>query len=404
MYTVEDIRSALSDGELRLFFQPKVSLLRGEVVGAEALVRWCRKDGTVVGPDAFLSIAETEGLLHEITLEMLNQAVTTLQSMSDEFPGMSLSMNVTPNDLASHHISDLISGHLTAGRVRAQDLQIEITESEVMTRFDQVFDDIVTLTELGIDVLMDDFGVGYSSIDRLSQLPFSSLKLDKGVVSRMSSSQQNLNVVKSAISMARELRMTSVAEGVESEGVYNFLVANGCEQAQGFWISKPLYFSDYLEFLREKRTYLGSMIGQVHQAGINIVQFRKSLLDVVFCQLVANEEIMLPVTNTETGLDAEQSRFGIWYYGHGQELADTGAYKCIEAPFKSMYEHARELMRCVQENKDREVVDQQLKQVDMDISKLLGCLHDLERHLLCSSYRNQSSYSEHTSNVIGLLK
>jgi len=146
-------------------------------------------------------------------------------------------MNVTPYDLASHHISDTISEHLTQGRIRACDLQVEITESEVMTRFDEVRDDIIRLTELGIGVLMDDFGIGYSSIDRLSQLPFSSLKLDKGVVSRLSSSRQNLDVVKSAISMARELRMTSVAEGVESEGTYNFLVANGCEQAQGFWIS-----------------------------------------------------------------------------------------------------------------------------------------------------------------------
>jgi len=238
MISLDDIKSALKEGELRLFFQPKVNLLEGRVIGAEALVRWCRKDGTIVGPDNFIGIAEKGDLLHSITLEMLNQAVQTIEVVREQFPGLSISMNVTPYDLESHHVSELIAGHLASGRIQSSDLQVEITESAVMTRFDQVYEDILHLNRMGIGVLMDDFGIGYSSIDRLSQIPFSSLKLDKGVVSRMNTSRQNLNVVKSSISMARELRMTSVAEGVESEAVYNFLLASGCEQAQGFWISK----------------------------------------------------------------------------------------------------------------------------------------------------------------------
>ncbi len=405
MFSVDDIRSALSDGELRLFFQPKVSLISGQVIGAEALIRWCRKDGTVIGPDAFLSTAEAGGLLHSITLEMLSQAVLTLENLGAEFPGMSLSMNVTPSDLASHKISELISGYLGDERIRAQDLQIEITESEVMTRFEHVFNDIVHLSELGIDVLMDDFGVGYSSIDRLSQLPFSSLKLDKGVVSRMSSSRQNLNVVKSAISMARELGMTSVAEGVESESAYNFLVASGCEQAQGFWISKPLYYQDYVEFLREKRTYQGSMIGRVHQAGLNITQFRKSLIDAVFCQLVASNELPpVPVTHTEARLNPDNSPFGIWYYGVGQELTGREVYKSLEAPFRTLYEQAHLLMRSAQEEKGRDVIDRQLEQLDSTFRELIRRLQVLERDLLCGSYRAEISFDKKSSNVIGWPK
>ena len=385
MYTCDDIKSALANNELKLFFQPKVCLLRGKVLGAEALVRWCRKDGTVIGPDNFISIAESGGLLHSITLEMLSQAVKTINDMAADFPNLSLSMNVTPYDLASHHISDIISEHLTQGRIRARDLQVEITESEVMTRFDEVRDDIVRLTELGIDVLMDDFGVGYSSIDRLSQLPFSSLKLDKGVVSRMSSSQQNLDVVKSAISMARELRMTSVAEGVESEGTYNFLVANGCEQAQGFWISKPLDFENYLQFLSCENTYQGSQIGCVHQALLNIVQFRKSLIDAMFCRVVATEPISDLLTSPEIRLRAEDSRFGLWYYGNGQVLADVKQFKELEAPFESMFGRARELLQCLADGWDRKTTHKQLELIDRDIAELVSRLHNLERYLLSHS-------------------
>ena len=270
-----------------------------------------------------------------------------------------------------------------------------------MTRFDNVFEDIVRLSELGIDVLMDDFGVGYSSIDRLSQLPFSSLKLDKGVVSRMSSSRQNLNVVKSAISMARELGMTSVAEGVESEDAFNFLVASGCAQAQGFWISKPLDFQDYVDFLRQNRTYLGSMIGRVHQAALNVTQFRKSLVDAAFCQLVANREVpAVPVTHTEVRLEPDNSPFGLWYYGNGQELADMDEYKSLEHPFRTLYEQARELTQTVKKTGDRAAIDRQLTDIDSTFSELISRLHSLERELLCGSYRAESLAGQRSSNVI----
>jgi len=380
--SLEDIRSALAEGELRLFFQPKIGLLSGKVTGAEALVRWCRKDGTIVGPDNFIAIAEKGDLLHSITLEMLNQAVQTIELVRESFPGLSISMNVTPYDLESHHVSEVISGHLALGRIQPEDLQVEITESAAMTRFDQVHDDIVALNKMGIDVLMDDFGIGYSSLDRLSQLPFSSLKLDKGVVSRMSTSRQNLNVVKASISMARELRMTSIAEGVESEAIYNFLVASGCEQAQGFWISKPLPVEEYLAFLGESNVYQGSQIGRVHQAIMNIVQFRKSLVDAAFCNSIASDSVLEAVTEPEVRLLSEDSRFGIWYYGGGQVLRGVVEFDALEPIFDSLYENARSFMRELGSGGERNAIDKKLLAVDGDLGELIAGLNRLERRLL----------------------
>ncbi len=389
MISLDDIKSALSDGELRLFYQPKVGLLNGEVIGAEALARWCRKDGTIVGPDNFIAVAEEGDLLHSITLEFLNQVVETIGQVRNRFPGLSVSMNVTPYDLESHHVSDAISAHISQGRLSPDDLQVEITESAVMTRFDQVYEDILRLNALGVGVLMDDFGIGYSSLDRLSRLPFSALKLDKGVVTRMSTSRQNLNVVKSSISMARELRMISVAEGVESEAAYNFLVASGCEQAQGFWISQPLQVDDYLDFLAEARVYQGSQIGRVHQAVMNIVQFRKSLLDAAFCKNIAENDVLAVVIDPEVRLMAEDSRFGTWYFGIGQALRGIAEFDELKDSYCMMHSTAREFMEELKSGADKEVIDKKLQQIDEGIVRVLTGLNGLERRLLLNGETGQ---------------
>lgn len=380
----EDLKCAIADDELELFYQPKVSLVLGRVIGAEALVRWCRKDGTIVGPDNFIPLAESSGLLQSLTIQMLGRAVSTIEKLHARTPGLSLSMNATPADLESHHISELIESYLLQRRIRPSDLQIEITESAAMSDFDRVYDDLLRLNTLGIKVLMDDFGTGYSSLDRLSQLPFSSLKLDKGVVSRMTTSMQNLNVVRSSISLARELRMTSIAEGVESEEDYNFLLANGCEEAQGFWISRPLNLADYENFLAEDRRYAGSQFGQLHQAGISLIQSRKYLVDAAFCQNLKNDTSIDSLVDPEVRLAAPESRFGQWYYGIGSVLGEMPEFVALEAPFLAMHEQGLQFMHLLESHADSEKLQKALARVDQELGELTGLLQSIERKLLSS--------------------
>ena len=183
--TQQALERAIEYNELILYYQPKVSLLDGRVIGAEALVRWNVGEGTILSPSAFIPLAESSGLLHDLTVRLLDQVVGAAVTVKEKIPDLALSMNVAPNDLQSKTISKRIEHFLDQKIIDADDLQIEITESAVMGNFEQIREDIVRLTELGIKVLMDDFGTGYSSIDRLSQMPFSALKLDQGVVRRM---------------------------------------------------------------------------------------------------------------------------------------------------------------------------------------------------------------------------
>lgn len=376
------LERAMTNDELVLHYQPKVCLLRGEVIGAEALVRWNDGGRDIIPPDEFLPLAESSGLLHDITIKLLDQVVAACTSLRDTQAGLALSMNVAADDLASNTISSRIGRLLEAGTISSQELQIEITESAAMSKFDRVHDDLLRLTGLGIKVLMDDFGTGYSSIDRLSQLPFSSLKLDQGVVRRMGTSRQNLDVVRSAISMARELRMTSVAEGIESAGAYNFLIANGCEEAQGFWIARPMSLDDFHDFVRAPHDFTGSQIGRVHQAILNLLQFRKSLVDAVFCNRLGTSDTLPSVMDPGFSSDVASSRVGVWYYGIGQQLTGNASFRALEAPLVDVHETGHRLMASLTSGAEGPSVDLAMAEIDKRVDRVIVLMHALERELL----------------------
>ena len=372
----------MANDELVLYYQPKVCLLRGEVIGAEALVRWNNPNQKIIAPDVFLPLAASSGLLHDITINLLDQAVAACARIGQVQTGLSVSMNVAPNDLESHTISNRISYYLDNKDITAEDLQIEITEAAAMSDFDRVRDDLERLTTLGIKLLMDDFGTGYSSIDRLSQLPFSSLKLDQGVVRRMGTSTQNLNVVKSSISMARELRMTSVAEGIETAGAYNFLIANGCEEAQGFFIGRPMALDAFIDFIRQPHDFEGSQIGRIHQAVFNLLHHRKCLVDAAYCNKLDPATVLPSVIDPDISRSTETSRFGVWYYGMGQSLAEFESFVAIESPLRKLHACGEYFLSQLKSGADGKSLDQIILDFDLHIDSLLGLLHAVERELL----------------------
>lgn len=384
------LQSAMANDELLLFYQPKVCLLRGSLLGAEALVRWNTGDSEIVSPSDFLPLAEETGLLHDITLNLLEQVVRACGELRQVQPGLSISINVAPNDLVTRTISGNIRRYLADGVIAKRDLQIEITESAAMGNAELIRDELIELTRLGIKVLMDDFGTGYSSIDRLSQLPFSSLKLDQGVVRRMGTSRQNLTVVKSAISMARELRMTSIAEGIETAGAYNFLIANGCEEAQGYYIGRPMALADFLSFVRDPPRFEGSQIGRVHQAIYNVLFDRQCLVDAAFCARLDRASTLPSVVNPGISDRAEDSRSGVWYYGIGQQLAHLDSFVRLEAPLRELHVIAGEFLQML--SHDERQVDAAIADVDAQVNSIIQLLHALERDLLRAARGQQPAH------------
>ena len=229
---------------------------------------------------------------------------------------------------------------------------------------------------------MDDFGTGYSSIDRLSQLPFDALKLDQGVVKRMVTSRQNLDVVRSAISMARELGMTSVAEGVESAPIYNFLIAHGCEEAQGFYIGRPMSLIDFQTFIGEAHDFEGSQIGRVHQARLNLTRFRKSLIDAAFCARMGEGFAPQTIVDPREEMDIRESRLGLWYYGVGQQLSGCSAFVDMEKPLNEVHRSGLQFLEQLSQGLSGDRFNATLTSLDLQVEELTRHLHSLERSLL----------------------
>ena len=372
----------MGNDELVLYYQPKICLLRGDVIGAEALVRWADGTHEIIPPNEFLPLVESSGLLHDLTMRLLDQVADAAVELRGHASDLALSMNVAPNDLASNNISNRIGELLAQETISPEDLQIEITESAVMGNVERVRDDLERLNRLGIKVLMDDFGTGYSSIDRLSQLPFDALKLDQGVVKRMGSSRQSLDVVRSAISMARELGMKSVAEGIETEGVYNFLIANGCEEAQGYYIARPMSLADLIGFVSETHDFEGSQIGRVHQATMNLMHFRKSLVDAAYCSQLGVGVALESVIDPGLCTDVKQSRMGEWYFGIGKKLEKFETYSAIEKPLYDMHLAGQQFIQLLSSDVGAAKLKAGMHEVDKQFDRLVTLLHALERDLV----------------------
>lgn len=384
--TQQVLERAIDNDELILYYQPKVSLLDGSIVGAEALVRWNVGEGVYISPSAFIPLAESSGLLHDLTVRLLDQVVSASEMLNERVPGLALSMNVAPNDLQSGVITERIKQVLDQKLIHPSALQIEITESAVMGNFEQIKEGIIQLTDMGVDVLMDDFGTGYSSIDRLSQLPFSALKLDQGIVKRMGESRQNLNVVKSCILMAQELRMTSVAEGIESSAAYQFLMANGCEVAQGYYISRPIALYEFISFAEQDHEFEGSQIGRIHQTVHNVLFYRKCLSDVVFCARQGADACLPSIVDPDLTESIEQSRLGRWYFGAGQRLSGMESFDRLEQPIRDLHKIGGDILNAMSINDSHSEQNATYKEMDGLVNKVVALLHALESDLILSQY------------------
>lgn len=237
--TADDIACGLNNREFVLYYQPKVSLISNRIVGAEALVRWRRRDGQVLPAAMFIPVAEQAGLLRPLTLQLFPQLVNDLAGSGLEHL-FRISFNVSSCDLEERTLTALILEAVASGRLPPTALELEITETQALQAAPCVLHNVQALTGAGIGLAMDDYGIGYSSIDTLSQWPFTSIKLDQGIVERMLDSPKNATIVRSSIRLGHELGMEVVAEGVETIAEAEHLLGLGCIIGQGYHLGMPL--------------------------------------------------------------------------------------------------------------------------------------------------------------------
>lgn len=237
-----DLRRALERQELRLHYQPIVSLNKGEITGFEALVRWEHPEKGLISPDEFIPVAEETGLINQIGWWVLREACLTLRIWQLTFPKetpLTMSVNLSGKQFAQPGLIEKMDSILQETGCDRNSLKLELTESAIMDCSD-ANSILENLRALGVKLDIDDFGIGYSSLDRLYQFPINTLKIDKSFVSRIDAGGRNIEIIKAIVSLAHTLGMNVVAEGVETSQQLTKLQALNCEFAQGYFFSKPL--------------------------------------------------------------------------------------------------------------------------------------------------------------------
>jgi diguanylate cyclase (GGDEF)-like protein len=236
-----ELEQALENNELTLFYQPKVESTSLKVTGAEALIRWQKQDHSWVAPDAFIPLAEQTGLILQIGEWVIREACLQAKAWRDAgHHDFVVAINISARQFQHHQFVQGLEQILRETNTPARNIELEITESLIMQDISSVIETLTRIKALGISLAIDDFGTGYSSLSYLSQFPIDKLKIDRSFVQNIENSSDNLAIVRTVIDLAHHLGLCVVAEGVETQAQLGLLQQYGCEEIQGYFISKPL--------------------------------------------------------------------------------------------------------------------------------------------------------------------
>lgn len=246
-----DLHKALELGQFELHYQPKVDTNTGNVSSAEALVRWRHPERGLISPGEFIPLAEECGLIGAIGDWVIREACRQGRSwQTDGLPPVRIAVNLSASQFRAGNVVETIRRALEDAKLEPRLLEVELTESAVMSDPEESIKILERLSEMGVLVSVDDFGTGYSSMSYLRRLPIDKLKIDRSFISEMTDRADDASIVQAIVSLAHSLRLKVVAEGVETTAQLDFLKTLGCDQYQGFHFSRPLPAKDFEGLMR----------------------------------------------------------------------------------------------------------------------------------------------------------
>ncbi|WP_430734769.1 EAL domain-containing protein [Halodesulfovibrio aestuarii] len=249
------IREGLERHEFIPYFQPRFDVQSGDIVGAEALVRWIRPDGSVGNPAEFIPVAEETGLVRELGGQVLIDACRQLHAWHEMGnPDLTISVNISAVQF-TEDLYDTVSSAIEDSGINPVKLELEITETIMMKNLEKTAQILRELAELGVKIVIDDFGTGYSSLYYLKIFPIDILKIDRTFIDGIPEDENDGNIVSAILSMAKQMKLHVVAEGVETDEQLVFLQNHQCEEAQGFLFSKPVAADEFILMLGDEKAF-----------------------------------------------------------------------------------------------------------------------------------------------------
>jgi len=357
---IKDIKQALERCEFVLYYQPRVNMRTGRVIGAEALIRWDHPDKGILEPAEFLPIIEKHSLLVEIGEWVNSEAIKQISIWKEEGYHIPVSINIAGSHLQH---ADFLPG-LKKILDQHKDIQGEMVELEILEN--TTFEDTVLVSkvinecrELGIRVALDDFGTGYSSLTYLKRLPVDTLKIDQTFVRDLLEDPEDLAIIEGVIGLSNAFHRVVIAEGVESIEHGNLLLRLGCDNGQGFGISRPMPAQDITRWIDNyKQPDSWSKISSTHLSSEVLlplyraeIEHRRWVNDLIFCASDSSEGCQWPE------MDYNKCKFSNWFYSQGVELyGDFPVYKSIEQSHKEIHRIGQKLVDNFKNGKDDETV------------------------------------------------
>jgi EAL domain-containing protein (putative c-di-GMP-specific phosphodiesterase class I) len=252
MSLLAELDMAMASGALWNAYQPKLDIAGGRIIGVEALVRWNHRDRGPIGPDRFIPVIEANGRAGDLTIHVLRQALEDARGWASQGHPIGVAVNMSATLLADHGFIETVRGTLGAGIARPDLVTIEVTESAAMLDPERAVAALESWRALGVNISIDDYGTGQSSLAYLQRLPATELKIDKSFVQTIADDRRNAIMVRSTIAMAHELGMKVVAEGIEDAECLRLLGEMQCDTAQGFYIARPLSVDALSAFLKDR--------------------------------------------------------------------------------------------------------------------------------------------------------
>jgi len=248
-----EIRTAINTKQWKLYFQPKMDLITGEIFSVEALVYWDHPERGMISPLEFIQLAEERGLIIEIGEWVLRTACQQVKQWSEIGVNLHVAVNLSAVQIQQKGFSNLVLGIIKDSGISPQQLELEITETILINNLDIALKDLNQLYNQGISISIDDFGTGYSSLSYLKQLPISALKIDRIFIKDLMTDNYDKNIVKSVISMAHGMGLKVIAEGIEKQEQLSLLKEMSCDEIQGFLISKPVKADKIVSLVQAKK-------------------------------------------------------------------------------------------------------------------------------------------------------
>ncbi len=248
-FNLVELEEAINTGQLDTWFQPKVDIGTGRVVGLEALVRWNHPLKGLIKPNAFVAMAEEHGLIGAMTDVVCNKALEYAVKLREMEHDLDISINISVDSLTDLDWPDHISNLLERSGLEASSITLEITESRLMENLSVALDILSRLSLKRFNLSIDDFGTGYSSMEQLQRIPFSEFKIDRAFVHGAASETSARAILESSVLLAKKLDMKVVAEGVEDQQDWDLVAEVGCDQVQGYFVTCPLPFENLVKWL-----------------------------------------------------------------------------------------------------------------------------------------------------------